>query len=309
MPFADHALTRIAYVAESAWGVTPATPTLKTLRTTRASGLRTNKATVESDELRADRNVADLIQVSQRASGEYPVEMSYGSFDDWLAAVLCGSWATNILKNGILRTSFTVEETREMGATDSFSRFTGAMLNTFSLDLRPAAKVEGSFGLMAQKETLATAIVTGATYTPASTEQIMNSSSHVASLTIPNVTSPKVMSLSLNVDNGMRERPVVGSLYSEEFGLGRCRVTGQMELYFSDPAIYQAVLDHGSGALSFTIGADANKKYTFNLPKVRFGDGNIPAGGNDDDVMITVPFTAIFDATAQATIVVTRAVA
>lgn len=309
MPFAEHALTRVAYVPEVTWGQTPATPTFKTLRTTRASGLRTNKATVESDELRADRNVSDLVQVSQRVSGEYPIEMSYGSFDDWLAAVLCGDWSTNDLKNGIARKSFTVEETREMGATDSFSRFTGAMVNTFSMDLRPAAKVEGSFGLMAQKEALATTIVTGATYTPAGTEQILNSTSHVAALTIPNVTGPKVMSLSLNVDNGMRERPVIGSLYSEEFGLGRCRITGQAELYFSDPAIYQAVLDHGSGALSFTIGAEANKKYAFSLPKVRFGDGNIPAGGNNDDVMITVPFTAIYDSIEACSLKVTRAVA
>lgn len=309
MPFAEHASTRVAFIAETVFGTTPATPTFKTLRTTRASGLRTNKQTVTSDEIRADRNVSGLIQTAQSASGEYPVEMSYGSFDDFLDAVLCGTWATNVLKNGIARKSFTVEETREMGATDSFSRFTGVMINTFSMDLRAGERVTGSFGVMGQKETLASAIVTGATYTPANTEPILNATSNVASLTIPNVSTPRVSSLSLNVDNGLRERRYIGSLYSDEFGLGRCQVTGQLEIFFNDPDAYQAVLDHGSGALSFTIGAAPNKKYTFSLPKVVFGDGNIPAGGNTDDVMITLPFTAVYDGTAACQIQITRAVA
>lgn len=307
MALPDHSGTRVAYVAEATYGVTPATPSFKTFRTTRASGLATQKVTQTSDELRADRNVSDEPQLGQDVAGTYPVELSYGSFDDFLEALLMGAWTTNVLKNGITRKSFTVEETRELGATDSFSRFTGVMVNTGEFSVNAREKALCSFAVMGQKEALGAAIVTGATYAAASTEPLMTATS-VAALSIAGVASPLIKSLSFTVSNNLRIRPVVGSLYSEEFGAGRCDITGSFSAYFS-AALYQQVLDHGGGELVFTIGATANKKYTFRMPKIIFLAGTVPAGGNSDDVMVDVPFRAVFDTTAACSLQITRAVA
>ncbi|PZP15675.1 MAG: phage tail protein [Sphingomonas hengshuiensis] len=308
MPFANSSETRIAFVAETAFGVTPATPTFKTLRTT-GGGVRTNKQTSISDELRADRNVVDEALIGLGAGGAYPFELSYGTFDDFLASALRGAWATNVLKNGVTPSYLTVEETLELGATDSFSRFTGCSVNTLSLAIPARGKVTGSLGLMAQKETLATTIITGATYTAPSTEPILTSAAHVAALALTGVTPAlKLRSLNLEISNNLRERPVIGSMYSEEHGAGRCNVTGTLEAYFEGGGQYQSVLDHASGALAFTIGAATTKKYTVSLPKIILLDGARQIGGNEDDVILSIPYRAVFDATAGCSIQITRAV-
>lgn len=309
MPAADYSTGRVAYVAEATYGTTPATPTFKTWRTTQVGSMRTNKGTTVSDEIRADRNVSDVVMVSQGASGSYPVEMSYGTYDDFLEAALFGAWATNVLKNGVTPKSFTLEETVQITGGSSFSRFTGVMVDQFDLSLSAGEKVTGSIALKGQKETLGTAIVTGATYTAATTEPIMNATANVATLSVPNVTGTKLKSLSLSVKNNLRDRFYLGSLYSDQFGAGRCEVTGEFLAYFTEQSLYDAVLSHGGGALSFTIGAAANKKYTFSLPKIIFGDGEKVAGGHSTDIMARIPFQAVYDSTAACSIQITRAVA
>lgn len=306
---ANSSEARIAYVAEATYGTTPATPTFKTFRTT-GGGPRTNKTTQTSDELRADRNVPDEGLLGLGVGGAYPIEFSYGTFDDMLEAALRGTWTTNVLKNGVTPKYFTVEETLELGATYSFHRYTGCTVNTFSLAIAARAKVTGSIGLVGQKETLASTIVTDATYTAATTEPILTSSAHVAALAVAGLNPvPKVRSLNLEFNNNLRERPVVGSLYTEEFGAGRFDATGTLEAYFESQALYEAVLDHGGGALSFNIGKDTNKKYTVLLPKIIFLDGAKQIGGNNDDVMVSIPFRAVYDATEDCSVKITRAVA
>jgi hypothetical protein len=242
------------------------------------------------------------------SAGDYPVEIAYGAHDDFLEALLMGSWTGDVLKNGVMRRSFTIEETRELGATDSFSRFTGAMVNRGEFTVNARAKAMCTFNLMARKEGLAEAIIAGATYAAANAEPMMSAVS-VASLSIAGVASPKIRNLSFTVNNNLRTRPVVGDVYSEEFGVGRCDVTGSFDAYFASNALYEKVLAHGGGELSFKIGATANKKYGVLLPKLIFLDGNIPQGDNADDVMVTVPFRAVFDPTAACSIQITRAVA
>ena len=84
---------------------------------------------------------------------------------------------------------------------------------------------------------------------------------------------------------------------------------GTIEAYFESNTLYQSVLDHGGGAVSLTAGGTANKKYTFLLPAVKFLDGAVKLGGKNDDVMVSIPFRAIYDATTAGSIKITRAVA
>ena len=60
----DSSQTRLAYIEESTWGTTPATPTMLEMRFTGES-ITPNIETIVSDEIRSDRNVTDLIQTGQ----------------------------------------------------------------------------------------------------------------------------------------------------------------------------------------------------------------------------------------------------
>lgn len=309
MAFASGSGRRVALIAESVWGTTPTSPTFKTMRVT-GGGMRTNKSTAVSDEIRADRNVADEILLGQDVAGAYDFEMSYGGpFDDLWAGALFGSWSDDVLKNGVTPTSFTVEETLELGATDSFQRMVGARVNSLSLAIAARQKVTGTINMMARRETLATSILSGATYTAAPVSPIFSASAHVASLSLFEFSpQPKIRSLNLEINNNLRTRPVIASQFSEEFGEGRCEVTGNLEAYFESNALYQAVLDHGSGELEFKIGVDEGERYLITLPKIIFGSGERVPAGNDQDIMVNIPFRAVYSADDSCTIQVTRAV-
>jgi hypothetical protein len=309
MAFASGSGVRVAAVAETTFGVTPATPSFDTLRVT-SGGLRTQKATGTSNERQPDRNVRDEYELGQDVVGSYDFELSYGSFDAILAAVLGSDWATNVLKNGLTPKYFTFEETYELGATDTFRRFDGCRVNTFSLNIGARAAITGSMSIMGRAETLAEAILTGATYADPLDTPVSTASANVASLTVSGVDpAPKVRSLSMEINNGVRTRPVVGSKFSEEFGEGRFNLTGNLEAYFQNKALYERVLSHGNGAVSFVVGNAANEKYRITIPNMKFGDGNITAGGNDDDVMAVIPYRGLLDATEDCTLKIERAVA
>ena len=83
-------------------------------------------------------------------------------------------------------------------------------------------------------------------------------------------------------------------------------MTGSLVAYFSSSALYQAVLDHAVGALSFTIGSAPGQKYAFAMPSVRLLDGAMVMGGKNDDLIATVPFQALFVPSLGATISITR---
>lgn len=297
---------RVALVAEATFGVTPSTPSFETLRLT-SGGLSTTKETVVSEEIRNDQNITDELQVGQDVAGSYPFEMSYGSFDDLIEAALGGTWVTNVLKNGTTKRFFTFEETLELGATDTYRRFTGCMVNTLSLNIAARQKITGSIGLMGKQETLATAIVTGATYANPNSEGVMVAGTSVGTVTLGSLSNTCVKSLSLEINRGLRPRHCIGSIYTEELIYGMCNVTGQIEVYFDSNEAYQAVLDHGTAAISATLGHDANKKYTLSIPRAVWTDGSVQIGGNTDDVMVRMPFRGTLS--NDHSVQITRAVA
>jgi hypothetical protein len=308
MPIASGSARRIAFIKEATFGTTPATPAFQILRAT-GGGPRTNKSTDTSKEIQADRNVRDVFLLGIDVAGDYAFELTYGTLDALLEGALFGAWdEDDILKNGVTPASFTFEEFLEMGATDSFSRFTGCMVNSLSLAIAARAAITGSLALMGQQETLGTAILSGATYVDPNDNPVSTASANVASLSVA-ALSPKVKSLNLQIANNLRTRPVVGSKVSEQFGYGRCEVGGTLDCYFESNALYQAVLDHGGGAVSFIVGNSTGEKYQFDLPKIIFGNGERQPGGNDDDVMVSIPFNAVYDESEACTIMITRAVA
>lgn len=84
-------------IAEVTYGTTPATPAFKTIRHT-GTTLGLSKETITSEELRSDRQVVDVRHGNKQVGGDVPVELSYGNFDDFLEAVLLGTWARKATK-------------------------------------------------------------------------------------------------------------------------------------------------------------------------------------------------------------------
>lgn len=82
------------YVAESTYGQTPATPAFKPIRHT-GTTLGLSKESLQSEEIRSDRQIADFRHGAYQVGGDINFELSFGSFDDLLEAVTLGTWTPN----------------------------------------------------------------------------------------------------------------------------------------------------------------------------------------------------------------------
>lgn len=309
MGIASTSRTTVAYVQEATFGVTPTNPAWQKVRHT-GGNLDTQKATVVSDEIQMDRNIRDELQVAQDVKGSYDYEFSANAFDALMAGALMSDWTNDVLINGRVGQSFSVEEITDMGGGSlAYNRFVGVMIDEMSMNIASRAIVKGSFTLMGQSEATDVAILAGATYLDPPTDPIQTSVM-VANLSVVGLAAqPKVKSLQLAIKNNLRVRDVVGNLHTLEFGMGMCDITGSIDCYFESEALHQAVLAHGSAAISFRLGSSTGEHYDFLLPVARFLSGSRKLGGKNDDVMVSIPFRAIFDPATNGSIKITRNIA
>ena len=92
MSFADANRASIRVIEESVWGTTPSSGSTREVRLT-SSSLSASKETVVSDELRADRMVSSITEVSAASSGDINFEYSAGAQDEFVAAFLMSTWS------------------------------------------------------------------------------------------------------------------------------------------------------------------------------------------------------------------------
>ena len=91
MSFADSSSAVLSIKRETTFG-TPETGDFNEFRFTGES-LNYNIDTVESQEIRPDRQVPDLIRVNAGAGGDVEFEMSYGAFDEILEGLFLNAWS------------------------------------------------------------------------------------------------------------------------------------------------------------------------------------------------------------------------
>lgn len=310
MAKAEASQTRLAIVPEVTPGVIPDDPTWQVTRYTSES-IKVAKQTVTSDEIRADGNVTDHIDVGRSASGPLNCELSYGTFDLLFESLFRAAWATNVLTNGIVHKTFSLEKTFEQGATDSFIRYRGCRVDTLDLQMETRQIIKANFGLVGiGSPTPTTDIIEGATYTAPTTVQVLNSATNVGALTVGGVVaSPKIKTLNIQIRSNLYQNDVLGQYEPDDHGLGRFEVTGNMVAYFETLDLYNAIIDHADVSLTTTLGAVTNQKYTLAIPAIKLMEGSPVAGGNSQAVMLDIPFSAKFAAGIGGTARLTRAVA
>ena len=136
----------LSYVPEVTYGVVPAAPTTKYVRAKAGAKFDLKRDTFASKEISPTRQAVALTYGNRSGSGDIPFDLSYASFDDFLEAVMGGTWSApspGILKIGQVKRSFTIED----GYPDIsiFEQNSGVVFTGFSLNVKPNAVVEGSF--------------------------------------------------------------------------------------------------------------------------------------------------------------------
>lgn len=309
MSVAHGSLSRFAFVPETTIGTIPTSPVWQIGRIV-SEGIEIQKQMESSNEIRADRNAGPPVDVGRMVQGPINTELSYGSYDVWFEHLLASAWSTNVLKNGVLQKSMAIEKTFEQGTTDSYIRYTGCRIDTLDLQLAAKQRITANWGIMGiTSPTPTTAILSGATYTPALTTEYFNSGINVGSFNMASTTlvsAPKIRSLAINIRNNTYPVDAVGSYYPVEHGLGQFLVSGTAEVLFESLAIYTAIVAHEDVALSFSLTDTAGNSYAISVPKTKLAGGGPVIGGNGQVVIVRAPFTAFFDSSSSASMTITR---
>jgi hypothetical protein len=290
----------IGYVAETVFGTIPTTPVFKAFRHN-SSTLNLAKASFQSNELRADRMIADFRHGTRSVEGNIVSELSKTSFDDFLEAGLGGTFTTNVLKAGILRKSFTVE--RYFADVGEYLRYRGVEVDTIQFQMNTGGVVQVTFGLWAKGMDVAQAIVAGATYPAAPTTAPMDA---LTGLVKEGGTTIAVATqVTLNLANNLNPRFVIGSAESLEPSIGRSNLTGTMDAFFESSVLYNKFINETSSSLEVNC-SDGVDTYTFKVPKLKYTGGDVPVAG-EGPVSISMPFQGLLDSTSGTSFQIERA--
>ena len=303
---ADGSRHSMAQVLETVYGELPATPAFKAIRhntTTLATAINT----IQSEELRDDRNQTDLRHGTRSVGGEIVSELSFGSLDDQLEALLCGTWNADSLVNGVVRRSFSLF--RNFKDIDSsklpYFTYVGCEYNTMTLSISTESIVTVNFGIVGANQLEPSATVpTGATFVDPLTTEPMDSFS--GSIKEGGVESAVVTEVELSIENGIAPRYVVGSKKSIKQSIGKFKVSGTLTAYFEDATLIGKYLREEASSLEITVtDGMPDNQYTFLLPKIKFTGGQPDVGG-EGPITLSMPFTASYDPSILGTLKITR---
>ena len=210
------------------------------------------------------------------------------------------------LSNGVTQRSYTLE--RNLTDVTQFFAYRGMTLDKMSLKFASGDIVGGSFDFMGKDAVRAGETVIPGTSNLSDTFDVMNAVAGVGAILEAGaaLTGTFIKSLDLNTGNTLRARDGIGTLGAVSIGSGTFVATGSMEVYLADGTLYDKFIANTASALQWNVTDGAGNGYTLQLPNIKFSDAKVNAGGKDQDVMLSMPFTALMDPTTTKTLLIDR---
>ncbi|ANO57509.1 hypothetical protein [Vibrio phage vB_VhaS-tm] len=306
---ADGSRHALYAVEETAYGQTPNDPAFDTVRIT-GTTLGLSKDSLQSAEIRSDRQIADFRLGANQVGGDINFELSYGSFDKLLqGALLSANWAGSPeeVKAGVTRKSFTFVRKFEQfqAAQKPFYIYRGVEINQMQLSIAANAMVTGVFSVFGASQELAQDLsgMGTPTYNAATVSEPVDS--FTGALQEGGNTIAVITEISLTLANGIEPRFVVGSKNSIMPSLARSNLTGSITAYFEDSSLVQKFIDEVDSSIKFELPDTEGNNMIIELPRIKYTGGQPDVTG-EGPITLTMPFQALLDKTAGTNIVIQR---
>jgi hypothetical protein len=304
--FGDTSDVSVGFTAEATFKTTPATPAWSRVRINSES-LVYNIENKVSGELQPNASVPDLIQVGASVGGDLSGELSYGTnFRVLLAAALRGAEATNVLKRGLLKPSFSIEKKFDAGNVTQYMRFLGCRADGLSLSFKAKDIITWKMPFVGcLGSPIAQAIVTGATYVDEVQKPVM-SAPEVASLTVGGATvGVTYTELTIDVKNNCRMQNGIGALAAAGVGYGTTEITGTMKAYFDDAVLYNLFVAGTASSLTFAVADPLTNGFTFLVSNLKYKTGKIVAQGKNNDIFVEFTWQGLWNAATSTDFCIT----
>lgn len=305
MSFAQGSRSRLAYVVETSFGVTPGSPNL-TLLPFNSHTLSLSKDTLESGEIRSDRMVDIARHGAYQVQGNIEVDFRADDYDDLIESAMFSTFDTdNIIRIGTTQKFLTIED----GALDigRYQTYTGMGVNSFAMTVQNNAIVKATFGLMGKTMAVASATIdTDGTVTDSSGNQPYDGNNYIANVNEAGSPIANVTSVEFTLENNMNPAFVIGSPACADMGYGRARITGTMTAHFENNTLLDKFINEVESELEFTLDDNiSGNAYRFWFPRIKFNGGDIPVS-DESHRFITMPFVALRDSVEDTELLIQK---
>ena len=303
MAFAQGSRSSLAYIAESTFGTTPATPTLANLPINSHS-LDLTKDRVEGNEIQADRMPRVDRHGNRQAGGSIEVDLRKGDFDSLMESAFLNTFSTNVLKVGTTPKFFSMED-RAVDISQ-YRLFKGLAVSTMSVSIAPNQMVTGTFEMVGKDMTQSATSATATAITAASANKPFDSYSGIISDGGSGIAI--VTSIDFSISNSFAPTFVIGSSSTPQLEYGRAIVEGTMTVYYENAVLINKFLNETESSIEVIVDdPSGTADYTFLFPRVKYNGAAVPLA-NPQSRLITLPFVALYDSTEATNIKLTRTV-
>lgn len=299
MSKASNAVSKLGLVKESTFGTTPVTPALINQRVASFNfTLAKNELTDESKT--GSRQRAYTQTGNESITGSLSGPFAHDNYDALMESVFYSTFTSNVLKMGTTIQSFTMEESQE--DISVYRQVRGVIANGFQLEAPVDGLATITFDVLALGQTIANTSL-DATYTAQPYRQPFT---HIGGTISEGGSSiGYVNSVSLSVTNNLSPAYVWGSGQTNDLIPGIVDVTGTLDVFFQDATMMNKFINGTASSLSFTL-SDGTHTIQFTMPNIRYTGAEAPVESGSGQRIVSLPFRALYDATAASTVVVTR---
>ena len=292
MTFSQGSRAQLTYVIEATFGTTPGSPTMISLPYNSCS-LNVTKDSLESAELRSDRQVDIFRHGARRVEGDIEVDFRADDFDDFLEGAMQSSFDTdNMLVIGTTERTFSIEQ--GFLDIDKYRIFTGLAVSSMSMTVASNAMVTATFGFVGKDGDVSGTTVDSAP-TDASGNQPYDGNNFIGSVKEGGPTIANVTSVEFTLENNISPAFVIGSATTPDLASGRARITGTITAHLQDSTLIDKFIDETESEFEFTLDDNVSgNNYRFWFPRIKYNGADTPVQ-DEGHIFVTLPFVALLD--------------
>jgi hypothetical protein len=199
------------------------------------------------------------------------------------------------LTNGTTMVSYSLEKNFE--DIGQFLIYRGMNVSKFTTTFSSASLTEATFSFMGMNSNIGTATELPGAPIASQTYAIQNAVTGVGNVWENGapIVGTAIKSLSLNVDNSLRDQMAIGTLGAAGIASGTLQVKGSLEVYFANETIYNQYLNSTYTSLSVSSQDALGNGYVITMPHTILTTGKVAAGAINQDLIATFDYEAKAD--------------